>query len=58
MHLKRYVFDFIFDRKANVHAIIQSEDQANEVVNQLETAITELKVIDDWLNHYTHVLDV
>ncbi|KAJ3295740.1 Exocyst complex component 1 [Borealophlyctis nickersoniae] len=42
---------------ANVHAIIQSEDQANLVVEQLEGAILQLDQIDEWLGHYTHLLD-
>lgn len=43
---------------ANIHSIIQSEEQANEVVYKLEMALTELSVIDNWLNHYTRILDV
>ncbi|KAJ3042939.1 Exocyst complex component 1 [Rhizophlyctis rosea] len=42
---------------ANVYAIIQSEEQANIVVEQLENAILQLDQIDEWLVHYTHLLD-
>ncbi|KAJ3047464.1 hypothetical protein HK097_011510, partial [Rhizophlyctis rosea] len=42
---------------ANVHAIIQSEEQANIVVEELENAILQLDQIDEWLVHYTHLLD-
>ncbi|KAJ3080543.1 hypothetical protein HK102_002976 [Quaeritorhiza haematococci] len=42
---------------ANVHGIIQSEDQAQLVVQQISKAIDELNVIDEWLSHYTQVLD-
>ncbi|EGF77307.1 hypothetical protein BATDEDRAFT_91658 [Batrachochytrium dendrobatidis JAM81] len=42
---------------ANVHDIIQSESQANIVVNEIEQALSELTQIDDWLSHYTSLLD-
>ncbi|KAI9205813.1 exocyst complex component Sec3-domain-containing protein [Polychytrium aggregatum] len=42
---------------SNVHAIIQSEEQANSIVEQLERAIMELDIIDEWLSHYTRHLD-
>ncbi|KAL2918232.1 hypothetical protein HK105_202159 [Polyrhizophydium stewartii] len=42
---------------ANVHDIIQSETQANIVVNEIEQALSELSQIDDWLSHYTSLLD-
>jgi hypothetical protein len=42
---------------ANIHAIISTEEQANGIINQIENAVKELTVIDDWLNHYTTVLD-
>ncbi|KAI8916885.1 exocyst complex component Sec3-domain-containing protein [Entophlyctis helioformis] len=42
---------------ANVHDIIQSETQANVVVDEIENALMELAQIDDWLAHYTYLLD-
>ncbi|TPX59726.1 hypothetical protein PhCBS80983_g02258 [Powellomyces hirtus] len=42
---------------ANVHAIISSEEQANLVVNQLDHAILQLDQIDEWISHYTQLLD-
>ncbi|KAJ3412241.1 hypothetical protein HDV05_001052 [Chytridiales sp. JEL 0842] len=42
---------------ANVHAIIQSEEQADIVVQHIHNALEELKVIDDWLGHYTMLLE-
>ncbi|KAI8811526.1 exocyst complex component Sec3-domain-containing protein [Cladochytrium replicatum] len=42
---------------ANVHAIIQSEEQANVVIENIEKALTELEVLEDWLAHYTNLLD-
>lgn len=42
---------------ANIHAIISTEDQANEIISQIDKAKTDLSVIDKWLNHYTQVLD-
>ncbi|KAJ1332811.1 hypothetical protein BSLG_008440 [Batrachochytrium salamandrivorans] len=42
---------------ANVHDIIQSETQANIVVEEIERTLMELTQIDDWLLHYTSLLD-
>jgi hypothetical protein len=42
---------------ANIHAIISTEDQATAIIGQIDNAVKELTVIDDWLNHYTTVLD-
>jgi hypothetical protein len=42
---------------ANIHAIISTEDQANQIISQIDNTLKELTVIDDWLNHYTTVLD-
>ncbi|KAI8826808.1 exocyst complex component Sec3-domain-containing protein [Fimicolochytrium jonesii] len=42
---------------ANVHAIIGSEEQANLVVDQLDHAILQLDQIDEWISHYTQLLD-
>ncbi|KAJ3191225.1 Exocyst complex component 1 [Irineochytrium annulatum] len=42
---------------ANVHAIIQSEDPANAVIDQIDQALAQLNEIDDWLMHYTNMLD-
>jgi hypothetical protein len=41
-----------------VHAIIESEEQSNVVVSQIDIALAELKVIQDWIRHYTNLLDV
>ncbi|KAJ3100932.1 Exocyst complex component 1 [Phlyctochytrium planicorne] len=42
---------------ANVYAIIESEDQANAVVDQINDVLSHLNYIDDWLAHYTDLLD-
>ncbi|KAJ3151312.1 Exocyst complex component 1 [Geranomyces variabilis] len=42
---------------ANVHAIISSEEQASIVVNQLDQSILHLDLIDEWISHYTQLLD-
>ena len=43
---------------ANIHALIQSEDQANAVITQVDRTIIELDEIDKWLTEYTDLLDV
>ncbi|KAJ1557278.1 hypothetical protein HK096_008157, partial [Nowakowskiella sp. JEL0078] len=43
---------------ANVHAIIQSEDQANMVVENIEHALKDLVNVEKWLSHYTSLLNV
>ena len=58
MPARPYQTELKFHHQANVYAIIQSEEQANIVVEQLENAILQLDQIDEWLVHYTHVLDV
>ncbi|KAJ3386144.1 hypothetical protein HDU84_001786 [Entophlyctis sp. JEL0112] len=42
---------------ANVHAIIESEDQAQNVLYQIDMTLNELNVVDEWLCHYTTLLD-
>ncbi|KAJ3094814.1 hypothetical protein HK100_006011 [Physocladia obscura] len=42
---------------ANVHAIIESEESAEKVLNQIQSTLNELKTIDEWLFHYTTLLD-
>ncbi|KAI9092400.1 exocyst complex component Sec3-domain-containing protein [Phlyctochytrium arcticum] len=42
---------------ANVHAIISSEEQAQKVVAQLDTAIGQLDQIHEWIARYTNLLD-
>ncbi|KAJ3364894.1 Exocyst complex component 1 [Kappamyces sp. JEL0680] len=42
---------------ANVHDIIQSENQANAVVEHIERSLSELSQISNWLTHYTEVLE-
>ncbi|KAJ3074763.1 Exocyst complex component 1 [Podochytrium sp. JEL0797] len=42
---------------ANVHAIIESEEQAENVILQIDVTLDELKTIDAWLLHYTTLLD-
>ncbi|KAJ3219492.1 Exocyst complex component 1 [Dinochytrium kinnereticum] len=42
---------------ANVYAIIESEDQANAVVEQIDNALSQLNYIDEWLAYYTDLLD-
>ncbi|KAJ3103895.1 hypothetical protein HDU96_009117, partial [Phlyctochytrium bullatum] len=44
--------------EANVYALIESEDQANAVVDQIEDALNQLSFIDEWLGYYTELLDV
>jgi hypothetical protein len=43
---------------ANLHAIITTKDTADSVVLKIDAAIHELDTIDQWLTHYTEVLDV
>ena len=43
---------------ANLHDIIQSEERANAVVEQIEQSIKELNHIEEWLNKYTTLLQV
>ncbi|KAI8851591.1 exocyst complex component Sec3-domain-containing protein [Chytridium lagenaria] len=43
---------------ANVYALIESEDQANAVVDQIDNALSHLNYIDDWLGYYTNLLNV
>ncbi|KAJ3329805.1 hypothetical protein HDU76_007107 [Blyttiomyces sp. JEL0837] len=42
---------------ANVHAIFESEDQANVVIEHIDIALQELESVDKWLQHYTDLLD-
>ncbi|KAI9015084.1 exocyst complex component Sec3-domain-containing protein [Gaertneriomyces semiglobifer] len=42
---------------ANVHAIISSEEHANNVVGQLDKALSQLGEIEEWISHYTRMLD-
>ncbi|KAJ3120611.1 hypothetical protein HK098_004457 [Nowakowskiella sp. JEL0407] len=42
---------------ANVHAIIQSEEQGNIVVQHIQAALQELEVVDQWIQHYTSHLN-
>lgn len=44
--------------KANVHDIIQSEERANSVVQQIQYSLKELTHIDEWLITYTRLLEV
>ncbi|KAJ3276670.1 hypothetical protein HDV01_004203 [Terramyces sp. JEL0728] len=42
---------------ANVHDIIQSEEQANKVVGQIDTTLQGLTQIENWLSYYTGLLE-
>ena len=42
---------------ANVHALVQSESQANEVALLIDKSLTELSEIEKWLKHYTGQLE-
>ncbi|KAJ3320672.1 hypothetical protein HDV06_005080 [Boothiomyces sp. JEL0866] len=42
---------------ANVHDIIQSEEQANKVVCQIDTTLQGLTQIENWLSYYTGLLE-
>ncbi|KAI9327547.1 exocyst complex component Sec3-domain-containing protein [Obelidium mucronatum] len=42
---------------ANVHSIIESEEQAEYVIAQIDATLNELSTIDQWLLHYTTLLD-
>jgi hypothetical protein len=41
-----------------VHDIIQSEQRADAVLELINSTITELSVIDEWLNSNTNLLSV
>ena len=43
---------------ANVHDIIQSEERANQVVEQINVSLNELNHIEEWLLKYTRLLQV
>lgn len=40
-----------------MQSIISSEDKADKVVQEIDEALTELDSIDEWLVHYTQMLD-
>lgn len=42
---------------ANVHNIIQSESQANLVVQHIDQSLEELNQIEKWLAYYTNLLE-
>ena len=42
---------------ANVHALVQSESQANEVASLIDKSMKELSEIEKWLKHYTGQLE-
>ena len=42
---------------ANVHALVQSESQANEVASLIDKSLKELGEIEKWLKHYTGQLE-
>ena len=44
--------------QANVHAIIQAEEQSGAVVSLIDTALGELDAIDEWLTLYSDELYV
>lgn len=58
-HLKMYssIRVKILILKANVQAIISSEEIADKVVLEIDQALNDLDVIDEWLVHYTLMLD-
>jgi len=53
IHINSIIFE-----KNNVHSIFECEEQANLVVTQLDSAISELDLIDDLLSDYAKKLDV
>ncbi|KAJ3238126.1 hypothetical protein HDU77_011556, partial [Chytriomyces hyalinus] len=42
---------------ANVHEIIEGEEQADQVIADIDNTLHELETIDKWLLHYTTLLD-
>ncbi|KAJ3237798.1 hypothetical protein HDU78_003876 [Chytriomyces hyalinus] len=42
---------------ANVHEIIEGEEQADRVIADIDLTLHELETIDKWLLHYTTLLD-
>jgi hypothetical protein len=44
--------------KANVHAIIESDERVNTVVNHIDKALEELESMENWLLLYAAELNV
>ncbi|KAI8612283.1 exocyst complex component Sec3-domain-containing protein [Chytriomyces sp. MP71] len=42
---------------ANVHAVIESEEDAERIIDEIDATLGQLETIDSWLLHYTTLLD-